>query len=73
MPIKLNLVINRGQYNQVHRPNIKINNGVSHNSSTQSQAQVPPPPPPPVNPVPQGVSMRRALNAPKTGCKSCRG
>jgi len=70
MPIKLNLVINRGQYNQVHRPNIKINNGVSHNSSTHSQAQAPPPP---VKPVPQGVSMQRALNTPNTGCKSCRG
>jgi hypothetical protein len=70
MPIKLNLVINRGQYNQPHHPNIKINNGVSHNSSIQSQSQAPPPP---VKPVPQGVSMKRALNTPNTGCKSCRG
>jgi hypothetical protein len=67
--MKLNLVINRGQYNQVQRPNININNGVPRNSV----AQAPPPPPPPANPVPPGISMRRAINAPKTGCNSCRG
>ena len=71
MPMKINLVINRGQYNQVQRPTIKINNGVSRNSAAQAQA--PPPPPPPSNSVPPGISMRRAINAPKTGCKSCRG
>ena len=71
MPFKINLVINRGQYNQVQRPNISINNGFSRNSAVQSQA--PPPPPPPANPVTPGISMRRAINAPKNGCKSCRG
>ena len=70
MPIKINLVINRGQYNQVNRPNLNINNGVSRNSAVQSPA---PPPPPPANSVPPGISMRRAINAPKNGCKSCRG
>ena len=69
MPMKLNLVINRGQYNQAQLPNLKINNGVPRNSV----AQAPPPPPPPANPVPPGVTMRRAINAPKTGCNSCRG
>jgi hypothetical protein len=75
MPMKLNLVINRGQYNQVYRPTISINNGVSRNSAVQSQAPPPPPPPPtpPANPLPPGISMRRAINAPKNGCKSCRG
>ena len=72
MPLKLNLVINRGQYNQPQRPNVTINNGVSRNSSVQTQSQ-PPPPPPPANPIPPGVNMRRAINTPNTGCKSCRG
>ena len=69
--MKLNLVINRGQYNQVHRPNISINNGAFRNSAVQapSPAQAPPP----ANPLPPGISMRRAINAPKNGCKSCRG
>ena len=63
--MKLNLVINRGQYNQAQLPNLKINNGVPRNSVAQA--------PPPANPVPPGVTMRRAINAPKTGCNSCRG
>jgi len=71
MPMKINLVINRGQYNQVQRPNVTINNGFPRNSATQVPAKATPPPPPP--PVPPGVTMRRAINAPKTGCKSCRG
>lgn len=62
MPIKINLVINRGHYNQVQHPNITINQGASRNSAPQSQP-----------PLPPGISMRRAINAPKTGCKSCRG
>ena len=79
MPMKLNLVINRGQYNQVQRPNISINNGVFRNSAVQAQAPAQAPAqaqaqaPPPANPLPPGISMRRAINAPKNGCKSCRG
>ena len=79
MPMKLNLVINRGQYNQVHRPNISINNGAFRNSAVQAKAPAQAPAqaqaqaPPPANPLPPGISMRRAINAPKNGCKSCRG
>ena len=71
MPIKLNLVINRGQYNQVQRPNIKINNGFPRNSTVQTQVQALAQPPTPQEPP--GISMRRAINAPRTGCKSCGG
>ena len=57
MPIKLNLVLNRGQYNQDQNPNIKINNNSYNN--------------PPVA-DPPGISMRRTINTPKTGgCNSC--
>ena len=70
MPVKLNLVINHGQYNKAQRPNITINNNAFRNSPVQAPV---PPPPPPANPVPPGVTMRRAINAPKTGCNSCRG
>jgi len=62
MPLKLNLVINRGQYNQPQRPSVNINNGFPRNSAA----------PPPQ--VPQGVSIRRAINTPhQTGCSSCGG
>jgi hypothetical protein len=70
MPIKLNLVINHGQYNKAQRPNITINNNAFRNSPAQAPA---PPPAAATPPIPPGVSMRRAINAPKTGCNSCRG
>jgi hypothetical protein len=66
MPIKLNLVINRGQYNQVQRPNIKINQISQPRPTNPTPAPAPPS-------APAGITLRRAINAPTGGCKSCGG
>lgn len=65
MPVKIGLVINRGQLNQVQRPNVltkKVENKLS--------APAPAPAALTTN-TPPGINLRRVMNAPKTGCKSC--
>ena len=38
-----------------------------------SLASAPAPAPTPLTPAPNGLNLRRIMNAPKTGCKSCGG
>ena len=63
MPIKLNLVINRGQYNQAstQRPILRTNN-----------APVLPLPLTKAPPPPDRMSLKHAMG-PNMGCKSCGG
>ena len=59
MPIKLGLMIMRRRPTAL--PNIK------------QQAPTPAPTPAPVPAQQNGLTLRRVMNAPKTGCKSCGG
>ena len=57
MPIKLGLVLTQRQ--KINFPNVK----------QQQQQSVQPI----VQPEQKGLTLRRVMNAPKTGCKSCGG
>jgi hypothetical protein len=63
--VKLGLVINRGNPNVLNAQTRSIDRSIDRSienklQSTPNQTQIPP-----------GLSLRRVMNAPKTGCKSC--
>ena len=59
--VKLGLVINRGNPNVLNAQTRSIDRSIENKlQSTPNQTQIPP-----------GLSLRRVMNAPKTGCKSC--
>lgn len=57
MPVKLGLVFVK-KYQQQHLQEQQINRNLIKKSEPQQ---------------PKGISLRRVMGAPKTGCKSCRG
>jgi len=59
--VKLGLVINRGNPNVLNAQTRSIDRSIENKlQSTPNPTQIPP-----------GLNMRRVMNAPKTGCKSC--
>lgn len=69
MPVKIGLVINRGQYNQTQNQTQK-SHFLNKNVENQLAAAAAPAPVLATN-TPPGINLRRVMNAPKTGCKSC--
>jgi hypothetical protein len=64
MPVQLSLVIPRMQH---------VSQSPAPRTITNKAVQKPAPAPAPVAKKQEGVTLRRVMNAPKTGCKSCRG
>lgn len=63
MPIKLGLVMSNKQHLQKHSPPERsIAKKLTPEIIPEIAAQ-----------QPKGISLRRVMGAPKTGCKSCRG
>ena len=59
--VKLGLVINRGNPNVLNAQTRSMERSIENKlQSTPNQTQIPP-----------GLSLKRVMNAPKTGCKSC--
>ena len=65
MPVKLSLVIQRRQ-TQTHTQSQSVSNIAPQKNGVNLPSQLP-------SLQDQSISLRRIMNAPKTGCKSCGG